>query len=497
MRNIFIKLICVIFTSFTISCSNHFFHSFHVEKIQIIDNKIKITFSSKPDFISIKNSLTICQDDYYLDGIFTSEGNSIIFTPFTEDFDNHDYKITLSTEAEDTKGISLLENYHYSFSTKPQVPDFKILNFKYTLSDLTFNFTNQVDEKSFHDNFTIKPETPFIINFDDTDKMVVIKFTKSLSPTIRYFITLNQDTVDIYNNKLKTKYENNFIINPDIPLTDYEVFFTDTNNALTKLDQSKLNESIPQKNPLTFKFSQKINMDSVTSGIIITPKINFKIEKDLYLKDSFKISFTEFPEYNSTYELIVKDSITDIYSKPVPSKTINLRFNNSIDIKPDFITMILCTNDSTVKLDQDKTPQDLIFNPQFYPTVSGISSQSLSCYLLFSSSPDSTGINIFSAMENITFSTTNSCISITPEKMDILNLKDIEASDEYSEILHFLSNEISQLHNSNLIPSIIKIDFKIQNSSNPGLIKININQNLCDSLNNKIKDNINLLINKK
>lgn len=497
MHNFFIKLKLIISIFLLSGCSTCLFPDFHVETTQFQDNKIIITFSSCPNFISIKKSLIICQDGYYLEGILTAENNRIIFTPHTKDIENHNYSITITTEAEDTKGISLIENYHYNFSTKKNTTDFDILNFNYTQTEIKFIFSNPLNEKSFYDNFSIKPETSYILRQDDIANQIIVTFIKPLSSNIRYFITLKPEVSDIYNNTLKHKFEDNFILNPENNPTDYDIFYTDQKNSLAKIDINNLNDHLPSQTPLIFKFTDEINLDTVNSAISFTPKINFRLEKDFYTKDSFKIYFTEPNSYNSSYELTVKDSITDIYSNSIPERRIKLLFNCPSDIKPEFKKMLFCSKDSITIIDHTLNPQNLILNTQHYPTVSGIPSDSLTCYFLFSSSPDSSGINLFSAMDNINFSATNSCLSITPEKMTTLKIQDFLSDSKFSEITDILSTDIRQIQLSNLTPSLIQVDCKVQNSSNQGLIKIAINQNLTDTLKNKLSDPINLIINKK
>lgn len=119
-RNFSIRFQIIVFSFCFISCSDILFPEFRVDSVSYDDKKVTVKFSADVDEDSAKKSISLQEDDTEITGTFLCSGNKISFFPKDGIRKNYDYDLAISTLCEDSKGISLKKDFHYSFSTRDE-----------------------------------------------------------------------------------------------------------------------------------------------------------------------------------------------------------------------------------------------------------------------------------------------------------------------------------------------------------------------------------------
>ena len=492
MRTFFCRIIALIFILFT-SCSSIIFPDFKVKDINYSDDKITVTFSNTPDTVSIKNAFTFIKDDIKEEGTFYFSNNKFIFLPDNKIEKNHKYRIMISTDAEDINGNSLLNTYSYSFSTKESSENPKIINFTQT-DKIKITFSNPIKSDTFDKSFSINHSSQYFSIWNSDNTNVEIDFYLPLENNKRYIISINTDLSDIYNNFLKTPYAYTFIYNSSSEKTYYSLSAVSNNTTSINLNQT--NDFIKQNSYIKIDFTRQIDFDSLLTNIEIIPEISFTISKNEFTKKEAIINFGSVPSYNSSYIIKIKDKVKDINNNFLDPSESTIIFNNPSDQSLKFITGILQFPDKFILLNENTNYQDIIFPVNIFPTVDNIASPDINLYLIFTCSPDAEYIKILSSIDNIELTKTQNCIDFTPHRIEnISKARFYNDTDFNPAFLSLDSSTLNQISDQNLC--IVNCTYSVQNNDSNGLIKLNISENLCDNLGNKIDRPTNLSFNKK
>jgi hypothetical protein len=81
--------------------------------------RLSLLLSHESDRASVEQALSLTEDGRALGGSFSWEDRRLIFTPPAPLEKNRDYRITLGTGAQDTRGLSLEKQFEASFTTRP------------------------------------------------------------------------------------------------------------------------------------------------------------------------------------------------------------------------------------------------------------------------------------------------------------------------------------------------------------------------------------------
>lgn len=110
-------------------------------------------------------------------------------------------------------------------------------------------------------------------------------------------------------------------------------------------------------------------------------------------------------------------------------------------------------------------------------------------YLIFNSSPVSEGVDLVSVMQNVGISSTNGTCSVELKKIELIG----EAGFASEKISTLVSSIDSSKYN-NL--SVFKVSCLFTNSQKSGLFTVSLSKEICDSINNKMKNDQVFVFNK-
>ncbi|MBO4857455.1 MAG: Ig-like domain-containing protein, partial [Treponema sp.] len=501
-----IKISAIIIMLFSLtSCARFIFPEFKVEKLEHDDNQIKIYFSSEPDVISVKKAFQFIKDDYTEDGTFSFSGKKAVFTPFNKIEENHDYSITITTDAESINGESLQNKYSLSFSTKIKNSPLKIEQIitpqpisQQTEDYILISFSESVKPDVFSSSFSLTPSEPYFAIWNSDFTEVQIKFHSNLKNNQRYIISIDKSLCDIYNNHLESSFTESFINKPFQKLTEYKVTAISGNdNSSTELIREATAEGISCDSKIQIIFDNQIELDTTVSAISIIPQISFTIEKNIKSQNELTVVFSSKPSYGKTYKLKIADSITDINQNRLSPSEYCFKFSNPKDENVSFSACIIELQNDMYILGTNSNYKTIIFPVNIYPTVNTISSPDINFYFIFKISEKAEEINLLSAMENITVSKTNNCIDFSPYKIEQITKEQFTQNPLYESLFQNYSSFTGDTQEIQHNFCVIKFCSTVQNNDNTGLIKIGVSKDLCDNLSNKIEGPVNISINKK
>lgn len=465
MYNYFAKLISLLSAILFGSCSCVFYPDFKITDFSYSENYVKVVFSSKPNFQILQNSFYLLQDEVSQKGYFTQAENSIFFFPSKGITKNHDYELVISTDAENIDGISLQRKYTKTFTTRTKTLPLKILSSTKTQSGYQFEFSSSVDDIQFRENFSISPEIQYSTNWNADNTVVNLKFQKSLSPKEEYKISISTELTDIYNNYLETKYVHTFYSTNNF-VNDFDFCFTKNDNQII-LSQTSTNEPISTEADLYFQFYNEIDKESFPASITISPSLDYKISQSTTDFKKYTLSFTEEPIQNLTYNF----SITYDGQQEQITKNYSLQFDYSVQ-RPTFLFGAINVNNTFYDFSESNNFNTIEFPVDQFPTVDSNETTDIEVYFIFSKTSVESPILLSSAIENISMYSTNNCLEITP--FSISFVADQDLVNQLFENSSFENQDIDSL-------SVINFTCHVENKDVAGLIKIQIDEELCDS----------------
>lgn len=482
MYNSLIKLILIFVPTILLSCSCFIYPEFKIKNYYYNDNFIRVEFNTTPDLQRLQQAFNFLEDESKQAGYFKQTGKIIDFYPVNGINKNHNYKLIITTDAENSEGISLTNTYTESFSTKDTNNPLQIISVTHTQSGLQIDLSSPVDPNLFIKSFSINPSIDTLFEWNEKSDSIKVKFTSPLSHDTHYFVTLSKDLYDKNNNHLQKDF--NYTIFNSNNLDETFSFKYSRNNEDIYLSDQSPNSDLSYKNKLYFSFNNKSDEEEFPATISIYPKIDYRIEQSTEDLKNYYLIFLSKPDFNSTYTISV-DYNPNNKQKYSPIEYI-LTFNSLSDFPPEFCGGMISINEIFYLLsNQYKT---LFFPVDNFPTISSFHSEDIKIYFIFSSKTNNFQVSKDSLIQHLTISSTNNCIDIRPYSISIV-------TDQSLKSKIFSTTGIKP--DEHFEYAIVEYCCQIQNKENKGLIKISLENEICDTNNNTLGRNFTFTFNKQ
>lgn len=479
------------------SCAQLFFETFEVENCIFSEKNVTINFSSIPNQYLFMKNFTIKEDSVEMTGAFEFCERQVIFTPDYGIKNNYYYELIITSSMEDIGGNSLEKDYKKTFTTRtdfvrPEVIEVYPAHESELVSELdeiTIKFSEPIDDCSFRTALSFSPSFGYVYKWEDSDRIVKIYPTEKLAKETRYEIKLATSLKDKNRNSLLKEYRTTFINFMDRDIPDFDVYLK-SNGKQVKIDKNIQITNINTDEKLNISFSEKMDIDYISSYISIFPALNMTITPDKKSKDKAVIEFNNDMIWGETYRLTVKKGLKDLSGNEITTDCYyDLTFNNEnkrpirirkvlIDLKTDDYTEL--RNFGTLSFDpthystsdSDPVPTDIIF--------------------VFEISKNATHIVDFSVMENFSAEALNACLDeLMIKKVKILDDAEIMANIKLKKIYDSIIDIEGKI-------CIVNIGLEIVNSSqnNNGILKFFMGDGVKDSLGNTLIEEYSCQINK-
>lgn len=493
---------------FFCSCGSIMLPALKVVSCKIEDGMVSMEFSLPPDYSSLKKGLSVTEDGQNIEGKLSVLGNRAYFTPTYGIKENREYVVRVEAGTEDTGGHSLMDAFVYKIFTGNNKTTFTVEiiivareSHKKTavsqpLQEIQLNFSQAVDRESLEKGLSFSPSFDYFLEYEEADCLVRIIPKKELEVNQRYLLTLSPMVMDIYRNSLPKEVSWSFYYQKDTspPQISFSV-----------AQQPVLNQGLVELPPdewIVLDFSEKINLDQLSSHVFLEPVGHLSLAPSLEIIEDYESgkSLKLRPKWNAseqmvwgkTWKLVVQPGIKDLGGNSIEvEQAINLSYTLENFRPPEFLGALI-TDKNQADLQVAFSPSNpflpMILPTQIYAPAPETLPSTVELHLFFKVSSQSSGMNKFSLMENISLTASNDCCELTIKQYD-----DQDGTNEelYKSFISQINkdNEISNEDiESNTSFKIIGETFRVElvNRNQRGLVTLEVGSDLVDSLGNKL-----------
>lgn len=497
MRILYRSLI-ILLTALLFSCAQLQFPEFTVDSCDFSEENVTITFSAQPNEYTFIKAFSIKEDSTDITGTFTFDDCKVIFYPDNGIRPDYLYDITISTDAEDVNGNSLARRYETSYTTRegferPYIKSVTPQNDTDSITqihEIIFEFSKPVDVNTFRNAFSINPSVDYIITTENDDTVIKVSPVELLKKNTRYEITISTKLADKNRNFLLNEFKTTFINNNDTQIPEYSLYWNDgtQDNILTSQNAN----SIPNDVELTIEFDEPIDINYVMSYIEIQPSLSITVTPDKIAKETAKITFSDDVEWGQHYTLKILKGLKDLCGNEIKTdQSFEIVFDSEkhrpVTLEKAFINLF-----NASAYDEIANYTTLTFPTESFPTTNAPISTAI--YAVFNISEEAANISALSVMNAFSTTFTNSCFnSITAKTVAVLT----ETQVNSDTLLKNAYDTITITNGGKLC--VVKIGIEVINSGSaaPGMLTIDFDKGIKDSLGNVLKTDCEYHINKQ
>jgi len=492
----FAALICVE------SCGNLFFPPLEIESVSIKEGyvnvadieHIEVVFSKEPEIRSIEQAFSLTENGALVQGSFVFNGRNMKFRPLMKLNENKDFVLKITTDAEDTSGISLENDFVLYFTSKKKHDSPEVVSISPENQSVTENepeaieivFSKAIDKDSFVNALSITPGFDYLLDWtDDWTKARIIP-QKNLVKSQRYTVTINTNLADLHGNNLENSFTSTFLYGSDLTAPDFKIYINEKNTSY-ELSTCSINDNITTQPKITIEFDKKVSLNTISGFVSVSPEVQFKISPDNESGRRVEMSWTNKLQWNTAYRITIREGIKDLFGNKCGQKEFVILTNNEASRPVQFEKAYFDLDESKTELKERYFTMDSTnsYSTMIFPALSyelGVA-VSTYMYIIVGISREASAISLPSAMQAFRISAGNSCASFS--------IKNIEAAG----INDALFNDIRALLTADNLAGradikIYGIKFKIEVTMKdaPGLINFSVSSVLSDDLGNTMED---------
>jgi hypothetical protein len=293
--------------------------------------EVALAFSGEPDRSSAERSFSLTEDSHILAGHFVWHGSRMIFRPAAPLAANRDYLITLKTDAQDTKGLSLERQFEGAFTTRTDrirprlvstVPgDGLVLAEERGLVELFFS---DPLNKSTLENLSFSPSISGVWSLEDDGFKAVFTPSEDWINGREYRLTIAGSLEGYTELETGRSYVLHFSAGSDRTrpeLLSASALDSGGNTALT-LEENIENTLWERNYRLALVFSEPVDSSSVTAALGCLPSLGMMLETLPGYNDTLVYRFTDTPSYDTSYTLVLDKNVRDRAGNTLNKKTV-------------------------------------------------------------------------------------------------------------------------------------------------------------------------------
>jgi len=401
---------------------------------------ISLNFSHEPDKMSVERNFSLTGDDDPVKGNISWDGNKLIFTPLIPLEKNKDYVINLSSDAHDTKGVSMEDAFTGEFTTRfdnsrPVLISCYPAQYD-DISDKRMNvklkFSAPVSLNTLYENVSYNPSMTGLWKYDIDEKSVIFIPLEEWSQNNRYEIKISSSLINNNGMNIRKDFSSIFTTGIDkikpILLNVMRITGEDDYIPLLKdngysgaWEHLAVNEGWEKDDKLMLVFSKPVdtgtvknnfNADDSSNLIMLTP---YGFSREIIFK------FETNPAYNSRFSLRIKPGIKDESGNESADEYVYRISANGRNSKPPTLIGIRIPmspkNNSDPQLKYfsvDSIFEFISITDQNYP-----SGESIKTWIeLYFDTAEGAEINLFSVMELFRIETSNNVLTFSARSVN-------------------------------------------------------------------------------
>ncbi|WP_191017560.1 Ig-like domain-containing protein [Treponema zioleckii] len=497
-----VKFIFSFLSLFLIGCGSKLLPELKINSVTYDEKKFIVRFSGEVEKTSIAKAVSLLEDESSVALTYEFYGSTVFIFPKTGIRKNYDYKFIISNAAEDIAGCSLETNFIHEFSTRaekirPEVisispkNDGKIME---ELTEIKIDFSESINRHTFEEAFSVRPKFDFFTIYENEDKTVLIMPKSTLEPNKEYVLSISNKMEDLCRNSLASEYKSVFYYKQDSVEPKVSVMLKNADYTGVVENSSRI-ESVPVDSDIRIEFDKPMNLSTATSYFSVIPTILYTVERDEKDGRYLILDLTNV-EWGKEYLLRIEKGMMDIGGNSIKEdKEYTIVFNNEKNRPVTFLEGYFQTS-SWTSSEHSSDDYKLIDDLNNYTSLimkgtdfTASAEKDCNLYLVFGCSKTSDGLDIFSVLDSVSISATNSCCSIDIRKMRIL-----DSSEYASEYIDTLFTELVNSADSKIC--VVKVTFQFLNSDKEGVVTISLDKGICDSLGNSMLKEKTFVLNK-
>jgi hypothetical protein len=245
-----------------------------------VNTIIIIKFSEAMDPVSVQSSLRFAPSSG-LSTYFTENNKTLNVKPFLSLNPFTTYTVNISTDATDTSGNNLTENYSFNFTTAPDTTAPHVLSVRAThvnadenkvflISNFEITFSESLNENSFMGGFSIFPFVEGSVISSDQRRVFRFDPEYDLYYDTTYYITLRSNITDLAGNPMLSNHYANFTTVSEPLVVIPEV-----------LDYGPMGERTSIHTEIYINFSEAMNLSRIKGALSISPEVFFEYNHSL------------------------------------------------------------------------------------------------------------------------------------------------------------------------------------------------------------------------
>lgn len=309
-----------------------------VESCTMDDEGGRMIFSQEMNRNLTEEAFSLTLDSEEQAVSFTWTVRTMEFTPIAGVAENGIYSVTLSQSAEDRYGNSLASDFSRSlYRGDDHIPPeiITVSPAEYTVfstprDSVTYKFSEPVDTLSFTRAFSISPDLLYHSVWDSDCREVSIELLEDCRTDREYLYRISSELTDRSGNSLTAPSETLYNSPVIETLAVDELFLT---RSGTPVEVSDISEAlmVEKDDSLTVRFNRGLSSEERYGLVSILPGIDFDQDWDS-LFGELSITFPEPLSYGEVYEIIILENSYFLICSGEGSIPLNVE---SVRFKPD------------------------------------------------------------------------------------------------------------------------------------------------------------------
>ena len=452
--------------------------------------RVWIRFSEKANRDSVEQAFSFTKDGGAVYGDFAWEGDVLNFLPAETFEKNRGYEVVLSASAEDEKGVSLDEDFHFSFSTKAEDDRPTIVSVMpaegAALTDLyasvVMTFSEAVDRASLYAAFSLSPSLRGRYDWSAGDSVCAFVPLEPYSWQTEYSLTLQNGLSDLSGNSIAKPYKSRFTVGTDTSPPSVLRLSNSLNGveggivlapSLPSDAGSVFCEGWESTWGLALVFSESVEREGLESRIRLEPAWGYTIDDRAALGSSFILKPQERFARDTLYSIAILKGIKDAQGNASAVESVyKFRVNGAATASPVIARLRFRNNPASLpgeaSYDEKRCDHRDDYSAITIGSLQFVVGTQVETYAdLYFSLAAGASINLFSLMNEFSIEATNACASFFIKKMQSSGFADPQPDG---------------------IPgtTCVRAIMDLQNASDSGIVTFKIGDGLVDSAGNPI-----------
>jgi hypothetical protein len=295
--------------------------------------EVALDFSLEPERITVERSFSLAEDSRNIPGHFSWNGSRMTFIPAAPLEEDRDYRIILTTEAQDVRGLSLERQFEASFTTRQggarpllvsSVPeDGGVLEEERSRVKLLFSVPLN---RSSLQNLSFSPAISGVWALEEGGRQAVFTPSENWNTGREYRLSSGTGIADATRLEAAREYILHFSAGIDCTgpeLLSASALDTEGNAVLIlEADDGTVweNSSWEQNYRLALVFSEPVDTASVSAALSSEPSLGMVLESPPGFSSTLVYRFSDPPSYGSSFTLAVNTGAADRWGNRLKEK---------------------------------------------------------------------------------------------------------------------------------------------------------------------------------